>query len=225
MLLALDTASRVISLALHDGNRVITESTWYSANNHTIELSPAIHKALASNSLHPTDLTAIAVAQGPGSFTGLRIGMGVAKGLVLAQGRRMQLVAVPTLDIVAAGAPVFEGQLAAVLQAGRGRICVQRYQWDAENAWKPIGQAEITAWEQLLDTITIPTLIAGEINDTGRQHLATTSVPVTVAPAAASLRRAGYLAEIGWQRIRAGKTDDPNTVTPIYLHQPGVPHP
>lgn len=222
MLLALDTATRVISLALHDGERVRYETTWHSANNHTIELYPAISHALMINALQPADLSGIAVAKGPGSFTGLRIGISAAKGLILAH--ELPLFAVPTLDIVAAGVPHFDGVLAAVLQAGRGRICVQHYAWNG-SAWSPDGQAAIMAWDTLIAGIERPTLIAGEINEAGHQAVAAASAPAHIAPGTISLRRAGYLAEIGWQRLRAGKPDDPHTLTPTYLHQPGVAHP
>ena len=222
MLLALDTASRMMSLALHDGWQLHFEATWHSANNHTIELTPAIQRALTQLKLRPHDLTAIAIAQGPGSFTGLRIGMAAAKGLALAH--QIPLVAVPTLDIIAAGAPFFEGPLLAVLRAGRGRICAQRYTWHDQN-WTPVGNAEITAWDQQLQAIETHTLIVGEIDESGYTTLETTKRPVQLASGAHALRRAGFLAEIAWQRIHDGKTDDPAHITPTYLHQPGVPHP
>jgi tRNA threonylcarbamoyl adenosine modification protein YeaZ len=107
LLLAIDTASRLISLALHDGCRLNFEATWHTANNHTIELAPAIQRALAQTQITAADLTAVAVSQGPGSFTGLRIGLGMAKGLAMAQ--PIALVAVPTLDILAAGIPPLRG--------------------------------------------------------------------------------------------------------------------
>ncbi len=222
MLLAFDTASQFISLALHDGHRLQYEATWHSANNHTVELAPAIRRALAHAGLRPADLAAVAVSQGPGSFTGLRIGMGVAKGLALA--RSIRLVAVPTLRIVAAGIPAFDGPLIVVLQAGRGRICAQRYTWTG-TAWEPDAEAEITSWPGVIDTVEHATLFAGEIEDDARALLDETHQPVHVAPGAVGLRRAGFLAEIAWARVRALDTDDPATVTPIYLHQPGVPHP
>ncbi len=222
MLLALDTASRMMSLALHDGQQLHYEATWYSANNHTIELVPSIQRALAQLDMKPVNLTTIAVAQGPGSFTGLRIGIGVAKGLAMAH--QLALVAVPTLDSVAAGVPVFEGELLAVLRAGRGRICSQRYAGHSQQ-WVPVGDATILSWEQQIQAIEKRTLIAGEIDDNGYALLADTERPVQLMSSAFALRRAGFLAEIAWQRIRDGNADDPATVTPIYLHQPGVPHP
>src|SRR5690606_3281425 len=149
VLLAFDTASQFMSLALHDGRQIGCEATWRTRNNHTVELAPAIRAALASAGASLDDLTALAVAQGPGSFTGLRIGLGVAKGL--AQARRLPLVAIPTLEIVAAGVPVQPGcRLVAVLQVGRGRICAQPFAATAEG-WSSDGPAQITGWERLLD--------------------------------------------------------------------------
>jgi len=81
MLLAIDTSTRTLSLALHDGDQILAETTWRTANYHTVELTPSIASMLGQGSVAPADLKAIAVALGPGSFTGLRIGLAAAKGL------------------------------------------------------------------------------------------------------------------------------------------------
>lgn len=222
MLLAIDTASQFMSLALHDGRQIGYEATWRTRNNHTVELTPAIREALASLGAAQSDLTAIAVAQGPGSFTGLRIGLSVAKGLALAQS--LPLVAVPTLEIVAAGVPPLGDRLIAVIQVGRGRICAQQFTRQGE-AWAADGAPEITSWERLLEAIEGDMLIAGEINAAALALLDAGDRPLRPVPGVFSLRRAGMLAELAWERVRAGQTDDPAQVTPIYLHQPGVPHP
>jgi tRNA threonylcarbamoyladenosine biosynthesis protein TsaB len=211
-----------MSLALHDGRQIRFELTWQTVNNHTTELTPAIRQALSQTRITAADLRAIAVSQGPGSFTGLRIGMGVAKGLAMA--RKIPLIAVPTLDIVAAAIPPFHGPLVAVLHAGRGRVCAQQYRWN-KSTWVPAAQAKITNWENLIDTVEQETLFAGEIDDGGHTLLDATERPVRIAPGAPALRRAGYLAEIGWARLDADDTDEPARVTPIYLKQPGVLHP
>jgi tRNA threonylcarbamoyladenosine biosynthesis protein TsaB len=222
LLLAIDTASQYMSLALHSGRQIELESTWRTANNHTTELVPAIRQALIQIGITTTDLTAVAVSQGPGSFTGLRIGMAVAKGLAAALD--IKLVAVPTLEIVAAGVPQFHGSLVTVLQAGRGRVCAQRYHWHRDN-WMVASPAEIASWETLINHVEHETLFAGEIDDTGHLLLDATEHPVRITPGAFALRRAGFLAEIAWARVDADETDEPETVTPIYLHQPGIAHP
>ncbi|MBP8974727.1 MAG: tRNA (adenosine(37)-N6)-threonylcarbamoyltransferase complex dimerization subunit type 1 TsaB [Anaerolineae bacterium] len=222
MILAIDTATRFISLALHDGQRLLLEHTWWTANNHTVELAPAIRAAFAQTRIAPADLTALAISQGPGSFTGLRIGMSVAKGLALATG--CPLVAVPTLEIVAAAVPLAPQPLVAVLQAGRGRVCAQTFRADAGH-WEPAALPAIVTWEALFAALDGTTLLAGEVDDSGRDALAACRQPVRVLPAAIALRRAGFLAEMALARLTAGQSADPRTVTPIYLHQPGAAQP
>ena len=86
MILAIDTATRWAGLALHDGTAVIAEHGWRCLNNHTIEMTPAIDDMLKQAGVEPADLSGIAVAIGPGSYTGLRVGLALAKGLALANG-------------------------------------------------------------------------------------------------------------------------------------------
>lgn len=127
--LAMDTATDVASVALHDGS-VLAESTWTSRRRHTVELAPRVERMLIGQGLTATDLAGIAVAIGPGSYTGLRISLSLAKGIALGLGT--PVVGVPTLDILAANlAPRIGatggGDLHAVLRAGRGRIVAGRY--------------------------------------------------------------------------------------------------
>lgn len=211
-----------MSLALHDGHQIAYEATWRTANNHTVELTPAIQAALGHAGLAAPDLKGLAVAQGPGSFTGLRIGLGVAKGLAQSLGR--PLVAIPSLDIIAAAVPSFDGALIAVLQAGRGRVCAGRYIWEADG-WHADGEPVITGWPALIETVEGATLFAGEMDERARALLEEAGDPIRIASGAVALRRAGFLAELAWARIAAGEVEDAASITPIYLHQPGVPRP
>ncbi|MBN1678688.1 MAG: tRNA (adenosine(37)-N6)-threonylcarbamoyltransferase complex dimerization subunit type 1 TsaB [Anaerolineae bacterium] len=222
MLLAIDTATRFMSVALYDGRRLWFEATWRTANNHTIELTPTIRQALAQAQITPSELTGVGVSQGPGSFTGLRIGLGVAKGLATAQ--NIPLIPIQTLAIVAAAVPVFDAHLVAVLQAGRRRLCAQQFTQE-NTGWLPSAPAEITTWAKLLDSARAGTAFAGEINDEGYELLAASEKQLHAVSGAQTLRRAGLLAELAWERMQAGDISDIAAVTPIYLHQPGVPHP
>ncbi|NJL94040.1 MAG: tRNA (adenosine(37)-N6)-threonylcarbamoyltransferase complex dimerization subunit type 1 TsaB [Anaerolineae bacterium] len=120
MLLAIDTATRYLSIALHDGQSLLAEHSFYSDQQHTVQLSPMISRLLAEGGFQPAELSVLALAQGPGSFSGLRVGFGVAKGLATAL--RIPLVGVPTLDILALATPRAKATLWAVAQAGRGRL-------------------------------------------------------------------------------------------------------
>jgi tRNA threonylcarbamoyladenosine biosynthesis protein TsaB len=215
MLLAIDSATRLLSLALHDGERIASELTWRSANYHTVELAPSVAAMMAQAAITPADLKAVAVAIGPGSFTGLRIGLAVAKGLALAH--KLPLAGVPTLDIIAASIGPEDIPLCAIVQAGRGRVCVGRYQW-SDGEWRPEGEPAITTLEEVVAQLESPTLFAGEIGATGTKLLRRRRSKAYLLSPAASLRRAGYLAEIGWERFKRGRMDDPATLAPIYLN-------
>ena len=81
MLLAIDTSTAWISLALYDGNFIQYEATWQAQHHHTVALAPALAEMFQKTGLKGEDLTGLAVALGPGSFTSLRIGLAAAKGL------------------------------------------------------------------------------------------------------------------------------------------------
>src|SRR5512134_1144294 len=98
LLLAIDTSTLMAGVALYDGVHVLSEIIWHSPNHHTVELAPVVADVLKRSGIKAPDLKALGVATGPGSFTGLRIGMAFAKGLALAW--RIPLVGIPTLDIL-----------------------------------------------------------------------------------------------------------------------------
>jgi tRNA threonylcarbamoyladenosine biosynthesis protein TsaB len=167
--------------------------------------------------LSVSHLSGVAVARGPGSFTGLRVGLAVAKGLALSQG--LPLIGISTLDVLAAAQGRSRQTLYAVLQAGRGRIAVAAYRW-RKDAWHSREEPRLSTWGDLAKEITSTTLFCGEIDPAGADALAALGDLAVVLPAAARLRRAGYLAELAWQRLNKGESDDPATLVPLYLQYP-----
>lgn len=214
MLVAIDTATGYASLALHDGFQVRIEHTWKSPRRHTVELLPRLVAALEQLGVGADHLSGVAVTRGPGSFTGLRVGMAVAKGLALARG--LPLVGVPTLDVVATAQGRDRRPLCAVLQAGRKRICVATYRWRG-GEWCVHKEPRLTTWSDLVEGVTSPTLFCGEVDPAGSDVLTALGELAVLLPPATRLRRAGFLAEVAWQRLNRGATDDPATLTPIYL--------
>jgi len=218
MILAIDTATRWTGLALHDGRSVLAETGWYSNNTHTVELAPSVANLLRRTEMEPMELKAIAVSIGPGSYTGLRIGLGFAKGLALAN--QTKLIGVPTLDILAAALPHSEGILATVAEAGRTRINARPYSWRAGKGWQNEGQPVIESWDNLLAQIDEPATFAGEISPAAAKMIRASGKELRLVSAAHSVRRASYLAQIGWLRLKRGWTDDPSSLAPIYLREP-----
>lgn len=215
MLLAIDSSTRWVGLALFDGQQIISEMVWQSQNHHTVELAPAVADLLDHSGVSRTDLQAVGVALGPGSFTSLRIGLALAKGLALAL--HIPVIGIPTLDFLAAAQPIQNIDLAAVLQAGRGRLAVVWYKAE-DGAWKAQTESVIMTVQQLEQAIERPTLICGELDGEERQTVARKWKKVTLAPPALCVRRPAYLAEMAWKRFEKGDFDDAITLSPIYVH-------
>lgn len=215
MLLAIDTSTAQLGLALYNGAEVVAESTWTNREHHTVDLAPSVAALLKRCSLAIADVAAIGVAIGPGSFTSLRVGLAFAKGLVLA--RRIPLIGIPTLDVVAAAQPLAPMPLAAVLQAGRARLAVGWYR-AAEKSWQAEGEPRVETVESLTQAIHEPTIVCGELHQEERQRLSRKRVNVVLSTAANSVRRPAILAELAWARWQAGSVDDPAALAPIYLH-------
>jgi len=229
MLLAVDTSTSQLGLALYDGSTVAAELTWTSRARHTVELAPALSGLLSRVGLSMSGLSALAVALGPGSFTSLRVGLAFVKGLAIA--RKLPIIGIPTLDAVAASVPVQEMPLAAIIQAGRGRIAVGWYH-ASENGWTAEGgalseskgpAAEATTADKLAESIQHPTLVVGELSAEERQRLSRKRKNILLASPAQSVRRPALLAELAWNRWQAGHVDEAASLAPIYLHVEGGP--
>jgi tRNA threonylcarbamoyladenosine biosynthesis protein TsaB len=211
LILAIDSATETLGIALADRQRVHAERIWRSNRHHTIELAPAVALMLRESSLQAEELRAVAVATGPGSYTGLRIGMGFAKGIALAAG--IPIVGVPTLEILASAQSAAQWPLLAVLKAGRGRIAAVWYKW-RDLRWLPDTEPRIFTWEEAINSLDGPTIICGEIGEM-RGQLQRQKY-VTLASPAECLRRPSFLAELAHDRL-----GDPGSETaalaPIYL--------
>lgn len=215
MLLALDTSTRNIGIAIYDGIRVLCEYIWTSHDYHTIELAPAVVETLSRAGIEVEDLKLLAVATGPGSYTGLRIGMALAKGIALA--RHIPVIGIPTLDIVAESQPVSPGfSLVAILQVGRGRLAVGWY-GQVEDRWKLSPPIQVMDVHKLSHLIHEPTMICGELSEEQQHILARKYKNVILVSPAHSIRRPSLLAELAWKRWQAGDIDDPATLSPTYI--------
>lgn len=215
ILLALDTSTRTAGLALYDGSDVLYETTWISLDHHTVELAPAIDDVFNKVHASITDLVAVAVAQGPGSFTGLRIGLAMAKGLVLAC--HIPLIAIPTLDFLAAAQPAQKIPLVALLRAGRGRLAAGWYRY-TQDRWRSDSPVEILNLSELVHRITDSTWLCGELTSIERTTLRKDCPNALLASPATALRRTAFLAELAWNEWQGGNFSDPATLAPFYLH-------
>lgn len=139
MLLAFDTATPAITVALHDGQRVVAERTTIDAMRHGELLAPGIEAVLAEAGLVRQDLTAVAVGVGPGPFTGLRVGLVTARTLAAVLG--IPVYGVCTLDVLAVEAVdtrSAEGPFVVATDARRKEVYLAGYDADAVRQSGPV---------------------------------------------------------------------------------------
>jgi tRNA threonylcarbamoyladenosine biosynthesis protein TsaB len=215
MLLAVDTSTQWTGLALYDGSQVLAEMSWVTRNHHTVELAPAVDRLLKQGGFTPNQIECLGVAIGPGSFTSLRIGLALVKGMALAL--HVPVVGVPTLDFLAAAQPIREVPMAALLQAGRGRLALVWYKAH-KGRWISQGEPKITTAEELAEQIETPTLVVGELSVSERQAFGRKRRVALLTSPAESVRRPSFLAELAWERWKAGKIAEVVSLAPIYLH-------
>jgi tRNA threonylcarbamoyladenosine biosynthesis protein TsaB len=220
MLLAIDTSTAQVGLALYDGMQILGEMTWTTRQHHTTELAPAISGLLGRSGVMMDMVSALGVAIGPGSFTSLRVGLSLAKGIALA--RHLPMIGISTLDIIAAAQPAGEHPLAVVIQAGRKRIAVGWYQF-SENKWQAQGEVKSGTIDQLADEIDRPTYIAGELTSEDRSRLTRKRSNILLAAPVNCIRRPSILADLAWARWQKNEVEDPAALAPIYLHVEGTP--
>lgn len=203
LLLALETATDVCAVALLRDDRVLATRRTDVPRAHAAELAPFIADVLAEAGVAAADLTGVAVSLGPGSFTGLRIGVATAKGLCLATGAA--LVGVSTLDalVLDAGEPAV-----AALPSRRG----EAFLGGDGHAPRAIVLAHPDAWASDLDARVVVGPAAESV------AVALPGGRLVARPSAASALAVGRL---GMARLRAGQVDDVATLEPLYV-QPFV---
>ena len=232
MLLALDTATATASLAVYDlkTDQLLGEWTWRARRRQTQDLLPTARTLLAQLQRTPRDLTALAVTTGPGSFTGVRIAISVAKGMGVGSLAPLQVIGVPTLAVTAApwlipaGASNPPALVCAYIQAGRGRYNWVFFEPDDLLRRPTAEEHGFGRIDEFVDALAAaderPLWLAGE--STAELVDAAAGLPdVTMLDDISGLRRAGQLARVAALHLARGDADDLATLQPLYLRKPG----
>lgn len=209
-LLALDTATDQAGIALYDGIR-IAELSWPAGRRQTVAMLPAIEWLIASCGVSLEEVAAIGVAIGPGAFTGLRVGLSVAKGLVALSDRA--IIGVSTIAIAAEPYSSADTTVLVTLPAGRGRVV-----WAVKEIGEEVGEPVNSSLDELESVLAEHPgyLLAGELLSVQRERLR--AVHTRMAPITGGARRPSSLANLAWARWQRGDVDDPVTIEPVYLH-------
>ncbi len=216
LMLALDTSSEMIGFALSDGERLLAEAIWRGQRQGTATLLAEVMRALEALGWTQDDLHVVAVATGPGSFSGLRVGISIAKGLALGLG--IPIVGVSTHAITAEPFLMVGKPICPLVAAGRGRFAYAVYAEDGGTLRELTPMAHGTAAEIGALLATYPGVIAcGELGGAA-EAIASAAPGMIVPPVGVRTRRPGALADIAWRRILRGEADDLVALEPVYLH-------
>ena len=218
-ILALETATRVSGVAVADikSGVVLSEIATENALTHSETLLPHVAEALAMAKVKRENLQAVAVSIGPGSFTGLRIGLAAAKAM--AYGLNIPLVGVPTTEVLAAHFHLPGFSLATLIDAQKKRAYYGRYRWEHRDLQKleeltiqPI--TEIIAHCAALDEQII---FLGDA--VGKYIVGKMELPpnIILPPRHLLMPNAASVAYLGIEKLRRGETADPMTLEPLYL--------
>ena len=217
-LLAIDTSGAYASVALYDGRAVLAEETWYAQRRHDDQLFAAVERVLLLAGAEIGAVTRIAVARGPGSFTGLRVGIAAAQGLARAAGALV--VGVCTLDAIAHPFAIGRTRVCAIVPAGRGEVYAALYR-RREGRWSRVTPIQTAAPRDLARAVATATVFAGDIDEAMASELREAfGGRALVAPPSARARRAGDLAEVAWARAEAGEAIAPEALEPLYIRPP-----
>lgn len=213
-LLAIDTSTEAASLALNSGTRSHLAS-WHSGRRQSTEVLVQIDRLMRSAGILATDLDGVAVALGPGSFTGLRVGLSLGKGFAL--GARIPIVGIPTLEAIALPWLMAGVSVVAVLPAGRRRLVWQRF--DASGAPHPCQSEPMnTTVAEFVAQVAESGIqaIVGEFPDLLLEHQHESDVPLLTT--SQLVPRIGAVASLGRYRLDMDDGDDLASLEPIYVH-------
>ena len=213
-ILALESATLAGGAALLDGERLVGETTLSIALTHSERMMAVVDRLLADCGWSPRDLEGLAVSIGPGSFTGLRVGVATMKGLALALD--LPVAPVPTLDALAATLPFAAAPVCPLLVARKGEVYCSLYRWQGnamERQWDYLALAPDAAAARLDG----PVIVLGDGVVTCRPYLARLGDAVMEAPPARRLPSPGVVAQLGHALLSAGKGMDADALVPLYL--------
>ena len=217
LILAFETSAKAAGAALHDGKKLLAESYQNTGLTHSQTLMVMAEDLLKQCALTAQDVTHVAVAAGPGSFTGVRIGVSAAKGF--AWGGELPCVGVSTLEAMALGLGVYEGTVCAVMDARRSQVYNGLFR-AGEGKLQRLCEDRAIALAELkeeLKAISGPIYLVGDGANLTYNTLGD-EIPNLVLPAEHRIHQRGAgVALAALEKIAAGEIADAATLEPNYL--------
>lgn len=222
-ILGIDTSSEVATAALMSEEKLVAEYILNHRHTHLEKLVSMIELLLSDSETKLEELDAIAVTVGPGSFTGIRIGMACAQGLSHVHG--IPLVGVNTLDALAYNMMNCGDYLCAAVDAQRGEVYACLYTWEGEKLCR-MSDYEVVKVSKLVDRLVDGSVGRVVLLGDGA-HLVESALPeevrasgkIAVAQRPFLMPRASSVAEAGLKQLKEGKTFNCFSIRPIYMRK------
>jgi tRNA threonylcarbamoyladenosine biosynthesis protein TsaB len=209
----------VSSVALAKENILLAELSLQIRKTHSEQLMPHISQLLEFASIKPGELSAIAVSIGPGSFTGLRIGLATAKALAYA--KQIPLIGVPTLDALAYACPVQEVVIAPLLDAQKENVYRALFRWEA-NGLSTVETARVAGIDETvrhLAALDKQVMVLGEAAVMYRDRILGSAPNIILAPPHVTIPRASNVAMLGIELLKKGVRHDVMQLEPYYIRR------
>jgi len=217
-ILGIETSTTTGSVAVISDDAVIAQYSLNIEVTHSERLMSTVDRVLKDSGIALAKMDGLAVAIGPGSFTGLRIGLAAVKGLAFATGK--PVAAVPTLKALAWNLPFAAYPICPLLDARKNEVYAALYRFDGPELVQLMPEANIPL-AGLAASITGPVLFTGEASRLYRTAIEQAfGGRALFAPRTACLPSAAAIAEIGLGMIRNGRHADPDGLTPLYIRRP-----
>ncbi len=217
IVLGLDTSAGASSVALIDEHGLLGEYFINTGPPHSQRLIFMLDELLKRAGLDLKEIAGLAVAVGPGTFTGLRVGLSTAKGLAL--GLNISLLSVPTLDALAQAAPYSQHLLCPILDARKKQLYSALYRWEAEG-WTKLTPDLLLTPAELAAKIDQPVIFLGDaVSEYGEFLQHTLGKQARFAPAHLCFPRAHQVAQLGLRELKAGRTVSAQELVPRYVRR------
>lgn len=213
-LLAVESATLSGGAAILDGDRLLGEITLNIAITHSERLLAAVDRLVVDCGLAPADLEGLAVSVGPGSFTGLRVGLATVKGLAMALD--LPIAPVPTLDALAARLPFADAPVCPILDARKNEVYLSLYRWRGDRMWREREYLALSP-ELAVAELTAPVILLGDGIEACRPWLDGQGDGIRITPVAQRLPAAATVAELGHALLAAGGGVGAEALVPLYL--------
>lgn len=219
-ILSIDTSASVATASVTDDEKLVCEFIINTKMTHSQTLMPIIDSILKHSEIEISDIDLIAVANGPGSFTGLRIGVSTAKGI--AHAKNIPMVGVSTLNSMAYNLPFCKYLISPIMDARREQVYNALYRWENDEL-KEIKAPRALGIDELLDELKAmgdEVVFLGDgvmvHYDTLKESLKDKAI---ISPACANMQRASSIAPLARKLYDDGKATDCFSIEPVYLRK------